>query len=46
VKLMSKYNTSRTKDELQLQNILHVVEDHCKRVPNANKKTIIKYNPR
>jgi hypothetical protein len=32
VKIMSKYNTSRTKDELQLQNLLHVVEDHSKRV--------------
>lgn len=40
VKLIEDYNALLTKDESQKQALLHVVTQHRKRFPNANKSTV------
>ena len=40
VKLIQDYNALLTKDESQKQALLHVVVEHRKRFPNANKSTV------
>ena len=40
VKLIQDYNALLTKDESQKQALLHVVTEHRKRFPNANKSTV------
>ena len=40
VKLIQDYNALLTKDESQKQEFLHVVTEHRKRFPNANKSTV------
>jgi hypothetical protein len=46
IKLMSTYNQSQTKNEEELQDVLQVVEDHHKRVPDCSKATIVSYQQR
>jgi len=41
VALMSAYNNSLTKNEEELQDILHVVEAHRNKYPNFKKSTFI-----
>ena len=43
VALMETYNLTLTKDEDQRQYILHVVEAHRGRFPNANKCTVTRH---
>jgi hypothetical protein len=43
IKLMSAYNQSQTKNEEELQDVLQVVEDHYKRIPDCSKATIVSY---
>ena len=40
IKLIEDYNAILTKDESQKQALLHVVTEHRKRFPNANKSTV------
>jgi hypothetical protein len=40
VALMQEYNHLLTKDETQKQALLHVVSEHRKNYPNANKSTV------
>ena len=46
VSLMSAFNESITKNEKEMQKLLQVVEDHRKRVPNAQKSILQNYDPR
>ena len=46
IALMSKFNTSITKNEAEMQRLIQVVEDHRKRVPDCNKQTLAAYTIR
>jgi hypothetical protein len=37
IKLLSAYNQSQTKNEEEVQDVLQVVEDHYKRIPDPQR---------
>lgn len=43
ISLMSAFNESLTKTEVEMQRLIQVVEDHRKRVPDSRKRTLMDY---
>jgi len=43
---MSSYNESVTKNEIEMQRLVQVVEDNRKRIPDYKKTTLKQYETR
>ena len=46
VALMSTFNQSITRTESEMQRLVQIVEDNCRRIPDSSKSTLKAYTPR